>query len=56
MKRKTKPLLIAASLLAFAFYSIASAATVEKISIAGKFPTNQLPANPGCGLASSLAS
>ena len=49
MKHTTTPLLLAASLLAFALCSNAPAATVEKISIAGKSVTIKVPdqAAPG---------
>ncbi|NBR48662.1 hypothetical protein EBU02_07445 [bacterium] len=45
----TTPLLIAACLLALAFCSIASAATVENISIAGKPVTIKVPDQPAPG-------
>jgi pimeloyl-ACP methyl ester carboxylesterase len=49
MKNTTTPLLLAASLLALAFCSIAPAATVEKISIAGKSVTIKVPDQPAPG-------
>ena len=48
--KHTKPLLLlAASLLAFAFCSSASASTVENISIAGKPVTIKVPDQPAPG-------
>ena len=46
---KITPLLIAASLLAFAFCSSASASTVENISLAGKPVTIKVPDQPAAG-------
>ena len=46
---KTTPLLIATSLIAFAFCSSASAATIENISIAGKPVTIKVPDQPAPG-------
>jgi hypothetical protein len=49
MKNTTTPLILAATLLAFALCSIAPAATIEKISIAGKSVTIKVPDQPAPG-------